>query len=294
MPKASTSNVTKPQSHPQAPPPRPKSKSKPKAPAPPSLSLNQLVHEYQIFLDITIHTLLYTRQIYPSSSFVRRCHAWGGEDVQAQMSRYEGVRGFVGKAVEGLLKEVVKNQASRIILVLLQDRETPLERWVFGFERLLGLGVGWEEGGRKGDQVIQGGPTSHSLGVLFREIFIHIVTIAGTLGRLELDAESSFTLLLEQPSPSPAAPDSHTLLTDSASLQRQRQLYDAFMPAPDSFSSEGIRTAHAEGGEGEEDVKVKWLKEITTGVLDMEVVVQQLPGGTGLKKIDLKGKASAQ
>lgn len=143
---------------------------------------------------------------------------------------------------------------------------------------------------------IQGGPTSHSLGVLFREIFIHIVTIAGTLGRLELDgsfrllssfssslaflllltstsvsltAESSFTLLLEQPSPSPAAPDSHTLLTDSASLQRQRQLYDAFVPAPDSFSSEGIRTAHAEGGEGEEDVKVKWLKEITTGVLDV-------------------------
>lgn len=47
-----------------------------------------------------------------------------------------------------------QGRASRIILVLLKDRETPLERWVFGFEDLLGLGV--EEGGgggRKGDEV---------------------------------------------------------------------------------------------------------------------------------------------
>lgn len=50
-----------------------------------------------------------------------------------------------------------QGHASRIILVLLKDRETPLERWVFGFEDLLGLGAeeggGSSGGGRKGNEV---------------------------------------------------------------------------------------------------------------------------------------------
>jgi len=46
-------------------------------------------------------------------------------------------------------------------------------------------------------------------------------------------------------------------------------MYEAFVPAPDSFSSEGIKKAQAEGGG--EGVKVKWLKEIVTGVLDVSL-----------------------
>lgn len=50
---------------------------------------------------------------------------------------------------------------------------------------------------------IQNGPTSLSLGVSLREMFIHIVTIAGTLGRLELGGSFSSSSFLLIPAPSP-------------------------------------------------------------------------------------------
>lgn len=91
-------------------------------------------------LEVTLHTLLCVRGVYPPSTFARR-RAHG---VPVYQSRHPEVRAYIANAVKALSEELEKGLLRRVTVVVKAMDGLPLERFIidFGFLQMDALAGG--------------------------------------------------------------------------------------------------------------------------------------------------------
>lgn len=81
-------------------------------------------------LEVTIHTLLCIRGVYPPTTFARR-RAYG---VPVYQSRHPEVRAYIANVVAALSKELELGLLRRVTIVIKAvDQGYPLERFIIDF-----------------------------------------------------------------------------------------------------------------------------------------------------------------
>lgn len=83
------------------------------------------------FLEVSIHTILYNRGIYPEGVFERRKKY----NVPVQMCLHPDVVDYITKVVDGVKVMVESGEVNLVTVVIVDKQETPLERFVFELDR---------------------------------------------------------------------------------------------------------------------------------------------------------------
>ncbi|XP_052283895.1 mitotic spindle assembly checkpoint protein MAD2B-like isoform X5 [Dreissena polymorpha] len=79
------------------------------------------------FLETSIHLILYNRLLYPPGVFERRKKY----NVPVQMCLHPDVNGYISKVIGGVKDMVARGDVSMVTMVVLDQAQNPLERFVF-------------------------------------------------------------------------------------------------------------------------------------------------------------------
>ncbi|XP_072036246.1 mitotic spindle assembly checkpoint protein MAD2B-like [Amphiura filiformis] len=79
------------------------------------------------FLEVAIHQILYTRQIYPSGIFESRKKY----NVPVQLSRHPDVNQYITDVLQGIKPLIIKQEVQCLTVVILSPDRKPIERYVF-------------------------------------------------------------------------------------------------------------------------------------------------------------------
>lgn len=92
-----------------------------------SASFTDLVRAFTTFLIVAIHTILYERNIYPATSFI----AARKYNYAVRQNRHPRVCEWITDAVANVEIELLKCAVDRIAVVIFDQHEEPLERFMF-------------------------------------------------------------------------------------------------------------------------------------------------------------------
>jgi mitotic spindle assembly checkpoint protein MAD2B len=86
-----------------------------------------LITSFMDFLTVSIHIILYERQIYPQTSFLsaRRYN------LPVRQSRHPKVCRWINDAVTAVEQELLKGSVDRIVVMIFDQKNIPHERYVF-------------------------------------------------------------------------------------------------------------------------------------------------------------------
>jgi mitotic spindle assembly checkpoint protein MAD2B len=90
-----------------------------------------LVAHFLDFLTISIHTILYERNVYPAESFISARKY----NYPVRQSRHPDVCEWINDAINHIEKELMKCTVERVSLVIFSRWDDPLERFVFDLSR---------------------------------------------------------------------------------------------------------------------------------------------------------------
>ncbi|KAI0669741.1 DNA-binding protein [Trametes maxima] len=150
------------------------------------LTFNQAVRGVAEFIEVAIHTILYVRQVYPSDLFVRRRKY----DTPVFQSRHPALNEYIAGAVKAVTDELTLGTVDKVVVVIKDADEKPLERFIFALRSTLQV-----ESYNK-DTSVEGAITAASLGQYFRSFLVKLSMIEAQLGQLYRD-DLSFAILLE-------------------------------------------------------------------------------------------------
>lgn len=161
-------------------------------------------------LEVTLHTLLCVRGVYPPSTFARR-RAHG---VPVYQSRHPDVRSYIANVVQGLSKDLELGLLRRVTVVIKAMDGLPLERFIidFGFMQMDALDGGnrdarWVQehgarrctscglGLRQADNRIIGAPSAFDLDLLLRGFLVRLVALDSQLQ--DLRGETTWNIVAE-------------------------------------------------------------------------------------------------
>jgi mitotic spindle assembly checkpoint protein MAD2B len=86
-----------------------------------------LINNFADFLTVAIHTILYTRTIYPLDSFISAKKY----NFPVHQSRHPKVSAWITDAVSSVQDELLKGTVDRVAVVIISERGDPLERFLF-------------------------------------------------------------------------------------------------------------------------------------------------------------------
>ncbi|KIR38509.1 mitotic spindle assembly checkpoint protein MAD2B [Cryptococcus deuterogattii 99/473] len=122
-------------------------------------------------VEISLHTILCIRQIYPPTTFTRR-RAHG---VPVYQSRHPTVRTYISQVIASVGKEIHEGRLKRMTVVIKSVLTgLPVERMIFDIGYLSGLD------GRK-DIGLTGAPNADELGLMLRGFLIKLSSLDGQL-----------------------------------------------------------------------------------------------------------------
>lgn len=86
------------------------------------LSFNLILAEYRDFFEVALHSILFTRRVYPSALFDQQAR-WG---VAAQRARHPDVQSYIDNALKHVLEEIgrVSARSSLAVRVRTTSEET--------------------------------------------------------------------------------------------------------------------------------------------------------------------------
>ncbi|XP_021922607.1 mitotic spindle assembly checkpoint protein MAD2B isoform X3 [Zootermopsis nevadensis] len=79
------------------------------------------------FLEVAIHNVLYVRNIYPTSIFVRR-KKYG---VPVQMSTHPYLNEYITECLKTIKDLLTKNEVRKVTVVFFDEAQIPVERFIF-------------------------------------------------------------------------------------------------------------------------------------------------------------------
>jgi mitotic spindle assembly checkpoint protein MAD2B len=90
-------------------------------------SYASLINNFADFLTVAIHTILYTRTIYPLDSFISAKKY----NFPVHQSRHPKVSAWITDAVSSVQDELLKGTVDRVAVVIISEGGDPLERFLF-------------------------------------------------------------------------------------------------------------------------------------------------------------------
>lgn len=228
-----------------------------------ALSLQQT---FLSFLTVAIHSLLFHRALYPSTSFLQT----RAYNLPIHQSRHPDVCRWVSAAVRAVGTQLASNSVARVIFVVLSERAAVLERWVFDLERFPVVPKGDAlvefaevENGARGAAV-----NRYDLEEQLRATVSRLVTAAERLGDLPNDCTYTVVLELKDEAPVPVG-HPQPWLASSPGLQYRREA---------SGNEQGRRQQKASASSEGRDrggVRSTAVRSVEAGVFLMEAWVEE-------------------
>ncbi|KAI0931700.1 hypothetical protein AcW2_000536 [Taiwanofungus camphoratus] len=128
------------------------------------------------FIEVAVHTILYVRQVYPPDLFVRRKKY----DTPVFQSRHPALNEYISGAVKAIAEELVLGTVDKVVVVIKNKDEAPLERFIFAVWNMIQV-----EAYNK-DTSVENAMTSAVLGQYFRSFLIKLTMVECQLGQLEM------------------------------------------------------------------------------------------------------------
>ncbi|RDL30401.1 The spindle assembly checkpoint protein mad2 [Venustampulla echinocandica] len=104
------------------------------APPPPTPILNTALSLHRTltdFLTVAIHTILYTRSLYPQTTFLTS----RAYNLPVHQNRHPAVCAWINSAVTSLTPLLSSNAAKRVVIVIYSPQLEVLERYIFDISR---------------------------------------------------------------------------------------------------------------------------------------------------------------
>ncbi|KAF7793389.1 hypothetical protein EIP86_004501 [Pleurotus ostreatoroseus] len=139
------------------------------------------------FIEAAVHTILYVRQIYPAELFVRRKKF----NTPVFQSRHPTLNEYISEAVKAVGDELENGNVDKVVVVIKDKDDGPLERFVFAVENMIQV-----EAFNK-DTSVEGAMTPAVLGQYFRSFLVKLCMIETQLGHLCLGDDVTFAIVLE-------------------------------------------------------------------------------------------------
>jgi hypothetical protein len=79
------------------------------------------------FLEVAVHNVLYVRNIYPASIFVRR-KKYG---IPVQMSTHPYLNEYITECLKSIRELLKKNEVRKVTVTFFDESQRPIERFVF-------------------------------------------------------------------------------------------------------------------------------------------------------------------
>lgn len=91
------------------------------------VTFQSFVTTFADFLAVATHTILYERNIYPSTSFLSARKY----NFSVRQNRHPKVCAYIIDAIAAVEAELLKGTVDRVVIVIYDKHDTPLERFVF-------------------------------------------------------------------------------------------------------------------------------------------------------------------
>jgi len=184
------------------------------------------------------------RQVYPPDLFVRRKRY----DAPVYQSRHPALNEYISGAAKAVGEELVLGNVERVVVVIKDQTEVPLERFVFSLRNVI------EVESDLRDTPVQNAMTAASLPQYFRSFLIKLNTMESQLSLMPPEDNPTFAIVLELKedcAPSAAPP----VLSDPL----------PWVPAARQHTTAGTS----------DEAEVHVVRAVETGVINMTLVVQE-------------------
>ncbi|CAL1694960.1 unnamed protein product [Somion occarium] len=203
------------------------------------LSFNQAVRGISEFIEVAIHNILY--------------------------SRHPGLNDYISGAVKAVSDELAVGNVDKVIMVIKNKEEVPLERYIFAIQNMIQV-----EHFNK-ETSVEEAMTASTLGHYFRSFLVKLSMIESELGQYPLPDDLSFAIILE-------------LKDDKAPTVPQGKDPPPWVPASTQHTTAGA----SEGAE------LHMLRAVDTGIISLSLAVQESEQKLELEKQkNSKGKQKA-
>ncbi|KAF9518528.1 hypothetical protein BS47DRAFT_260829 [Hydnum rufescens UP504] len=138
------------------------------------------------FLEVAVHTILRTRQVYPADLFVRRKKY----DAPVYQSRHPALNEYIAGAIKAAGEELL-GVVDKMVVVIKDQLDRPLERFVFSFQHVVNVGP------EDIDKALENAFTAETLSQYFRAFLIKLSVMDSQLGEFSETDNLSFAIVLE-------------------------------------------------------------------------------------------------
>ncbi|WWC71048.1 uncharacterized protein I206_105001 [Kwoniella pini CBS 10737] len=233
----------------------------------PGLSYKDIADAIISFLEISLHTILYLRSVYPATTFSRR-RAHG---VPIYQSRHPQVRAYITTVITALAPEIHNGKLRRMTVVIKGVEDgLPRERMIFDMGYLAELEKLRE--GRGTEVGLIGAPNADELGLMLRGFLIKLNALEGQL--LDNKGETTFAVVIE----------TNDSLEPSTNINEDGSV-PPWIPA---LAADTLRPPASQDLEGctEKHEPLLNVKAVETGVIDIRLMVQECVAKTGVDRLD--------
>lgn len=154
-----------------------------------SLSYNENVEMIGDILEISLHTILQIRQVYPQFTFERK-QKWG---AIVYKSRVGAVQSYITELIKCIKSELYKDNVENVIIIIKNSQDLPIERFIFNIQNVV---QGEIPDHLKNDEFI-GGLKKSDIGTYARSILIRLSSLDALLEPINESEDLSFSVLLE-------------------------------------------------------------------------------------------------
>ncbi|KAF9480059.1 DNA-binding protein [Pholiota conissans] len=206
------------------------------------LTFNQTVFAITEFIEVAIHTILYVRQVYPAEIFVRRKKY----DTPVFQSRHPSLNQYVSGAVKAIGDELIHGKVDKVIVVIKDKEQVPLERFIFSIETMI------EVDGFNKDTSVEEAISAVSLGQYFRAFLVKLNMIESQIGQMHLGDNVSFAIIIE-------------FKDDVAPTHSNTKDPPPWIPAMSQDTSAGAS----------DDSELHMVRAVNTGIINVSLTVQE-------------------
>ncbi|WWD05274.1 hypothetical protein V865_003347 [Kwoniella europaea PYCC6329] len=233
----------------------------------PGLSYKEIADAIISFLEISLHTILYLRSVYPPSTFSRR----RAHQVPVYQSRHPQVRSYITNVVSSLAPEIHSGKLRRMTIVIKGVEDgLPRERMIFDLGYLAELDKLRE--GRGSEVGLIDAPNAEELGLMLRGFLIKLNALDGQL--LDNQGETTFAVIIE--TNDSLEPSSNNNEDGSVPPWIPALANDTLHP-PSSQDLDNCTEKHE---------PLLNVKAVETGVIDIRLMVQECVAKTGIERLD--------
>ncbi|KAG8875811.1 hypothetical protein FRB97_004699 [Tulasnella sp. 331] len=205
-----------------------------------SLTYNDTIVALCEFFEVTIHTILCLRRVYPAQVFVRRKKY----DAPVFQSRSPSLNEYIASLVKSVGQELV----SCVAIVIKNQSDVALERFVLSIQSAVNVDP------EHRDTPIPDAMTKASLQQQFRSFLVSLGTVEGQMVDNSDDQEQlSFTVILEM--------KDHNVPSSAPNEQDPVP----WMPAVVQHTTEGV----------DKDAELYMVRAIETGIFNFSLAIQE-------------------